>query len=109
MAAMGSSRDHVRWDGDASARVLGALGARGVVRLITFGAHDPELVVVWLVTTTDGQKTTLLGEWAVVADLVERLVLAAEPDCGYLRAGVAVESEETVDREYSGDWWSVIK
>jgi hypothetical protein len=65
--------------------------------------------VVWLATTTDAEKEALpplskleeevrasLSEVGVGQDLIKR-------------AGVTYESEETVAREWDGNWWFAMK
>ena len=79
------------------------LKAKGVIRAIPFlGFHvEP---VVWLVTRSDTERD-LVTEHGIPRDLViQRLQEAGvRPDLA-ARAGVTVESEETIEREHGGNW-----
>jgi hypothetical protein len=57
---------------------------------------------VWLGTSTDAERDSL----SRAPDLSHRVQAAAEGrDLGTLFEGVAVESKETLDREYEGSWF----
>jgi hypothetical protein len=84
-------------------RVVKELQQQGVIRAVPFlGFHvEP---VVWLVTRLDAERDSVT-QHGVPRDLVvQRLVGAGvRPDLA-ARAGVTVESEETVDRNHGGNW-----
>jgi hypothetical protein len=84
-------------------RVVRDLKPQGVIRAIPFlGFHvEP---VVWLVTHSDAERD-LVTEHGIPRDLViQRLEeTGVRPDLA-ARAGVTVESEETVEREHGGNW-----
>lgn len=66
---------------------------------------DPGLVSLWICVQTDDEKARFSGDDAFVASLREMLVGAGYPEEGARRVFVGFESQETVDRESSGDWW----
>lgn len=81
------------------------LGVVGAHWFLAFHGYP----VVWLVTATDGEKAevaergllraevlTALRESGVQADLLEQ-------------THVTVESQETVDRDYEGNWYYAMK
>lgn len=84
-------------------RVVRDLEPQGVIRAVPFlGFHVQP--VVWLVTRGDAERD-LVTEHGIPRDFViQRLEEAGvRPDLA-ARAGVTVESEETVEREYGGNW-----
>jgi hypothetical protein len=83
--------------------VVHDLKTQGVVRAIPFlGFHvEP---VVWLVTTTDAEREAVIQDGIPREFVIERLRRAGvRPDLA-AGAGVVVESEETVDRDFGGNW-----
>jgi hypothetical protein len=84
-------------------RAVRDLEPQGVIRAIPFlGFHVQP--VVWLVTRLDAERH-LVTEHGIPRDLVVRRLEEAgvRPDLA-ARAGVTVESEETVQRDYDGNW-----
>jgi hypothetical protein len=65
--------------------------------------------VIWLVTASDAERERV-AEHRLFRDTVCLLLLEAglEDDLAS-RAGVAVESQETVDRDFGGNWWHAMK
>jgi hypothetical protein len=84
-------------------RAVHDLESHGVIRAIPFlGFHvEP---VVWLVTRRDVERDLITQE-GIPRDLVIRRLEEAgvRPDLA-ARAGVTVESEETVERDNGGNW-----
>jgi hypothetical protein len=58
----------------------------------------------WIVTSTDRERERVAGDSA----LLERLHKAAA-DAGFAPRGFAVQSQETVDREYEGSWFYAMR
>lgn len=89
-------------------RVVEELRPQGVVRAIPFLGYHVQ-PVVWLVTRRDAERD-LLTQRGLPRDLVvRRLEDAGVRSDLAARAGLTVESEETVDRDYGGDWWAAMK
>jgi hypothetical protein len=84
-------------------RVVRDLEPQAVIHAIPFlGFHvEP---VVWLVTSLDAERD-LITAHGIPRDLVVRRLEEAgvRPDLA-ARAGVTVESEETVARDHGGNW-----
>lgn len=84
-------------------RVVKELEPHGVIRAFPFlGFHvEP---VVWLVTRLDAERDSVT-RGGISRDLViQRLAEAGVRSDLAARAGVTVESEETVDRDHGGNW-----
>ncbi|TCC47895.1 hypothetical protein E0H75_24470 [Kribbella capetownensis] len=75
-------------------------GVDHVEYVLAFSA--PFDVWVWLGTATDAERDTLAADRAL-----DDRVRAAADRCGLAEIvrGTAVESNETVDREYDGQWF----
>jgi hypothetical protein len=75
----------------------------GVTRSWSFlGFHcDP---VIWLVTETDAERDALCREGIPRSQVIEHLLRAGVRGDLAHAAGVTVESQETVDRDYGGNW-----
>jgi hypothetical protein len=82
---------------------LRAFSAQGVVRVEYVIAFSPPFEFwVWLGTTSDSERDALSADPTVD----ERLRgLARHRGMSELYEGFTVESQETVDREYEGNWF----
>lgn len=79
------------------------LRSSGITRSISFlGFHcDP---VVWLVTETDAARDAICRNGIPRPQVIEHLLEAGvRPDLA-AAAGVTIESQETVDRDWDGKW-----
>ena len=84
--------------------VIEDLAPQGVIRAIPFLGYHLE-PVVWLITKTDADRDGVGGRAGIPQTLViERLREAGVRADLAARAGVTVESEETVNRDHAGDW-----
>lgn len=84
-------------------RAVGDLRPLGVTRAISFlGFHcDP---VVWLVTETDAARDAICRNGIPRDQVIDHLLKAGVRRDLAAVAGVTVESQETVDREWDGNW-----
>ena len=88
--------------------IVQTLAGYGVVGAFSFGAYSDK-PVVWLVTRTDAEKA-LVEKRGFFRDVVCQLLLDAGLPADLSAATlVTVESDETVDRDFGGDWWPVVK
>lgn len=85
-----------------------ALEAHGVIK-----AHGSWPVTgvpaMWLVTTTDAEKSQVLEEGRFVTLVRAELSAAGVPLSVANRAQVEVESIETLDRDYDGSWARLLR
>lgn len=89
-------------------RAAKELAGLGVTRSISFLGDFIE-PVVWLVTERDSERDHLM-ESGEMRDTVLRSLRKAGVREGLVQgAGVTVESQETVDREFAGSWWAAVK
>lgn len=84
-------------------RAVDDLRPQGVVRAIPFlGFHvEP---VVWLVTETDAERERVVQDGIPREFVIDRLRQAGVRADLAANAGVTVESEETVKRDWNGNW-----
>lgn len=73
---------------------------------IAYGSidRDPARLSIWLCVQTDHEKRMFSEDGALGTALRAELTLAGYPIEGARRAFIGFESQETVDRESSGDW-----
>jgi len=78
---------------------LGEAGVREAQFVVAF--EEPFAFRVWLATATDAERDAL----ATAADVEGRVREAARrTGLADLYDGVRIESQETVDRDYAGNW-----
>jgi hypothetical protein len=80
-------------------------------RVLSLGAIDlyPSCLAFWICVATDAQRDSLLADWTF-PERMRRIVA----DCGYPqdsvdRVGFTSESDETVDRDWNGNWYHAMK
>ena len=88
--------------------IVDATGEHGVTDVHWFLAYYG-YPVIWLVTASDEEKAEVKGRGLLRAE-----VLAALGDAGVApdlveRTVVGVESQETVDRDFEGNWYYAMK
>ena len=78
-------------------------------RVLSFGATHSDLkhLAIWISTPTDADRDALRGDPTFIAALYDALRKASYPTIEI--AGFAFESQETVDRDYGGNWWYAVK
>src|SRR5262245_37730396 len=70
---------------------------------------DPRHLAIWIQTDTDAQRDALRQDLGLQAGVRAALREAGYPEAAIGGVGIAVESEETVKRDYGGNWWYAIK
>lgn len=95
-----------RWEllDDARASLAARLAEYGVVRVEYLATFPENQLYVWLGTATDVQRDQLGLDNPLLADIKAALL-----DAGLTRAQLSglrstAESQETVDRDYQGNW-----
>ena len=83
--------------------IVRGLGEYGVVNVYWFLAYSGE-PVIWLVTDSDDQKSVALDHGMFRSRVQGLLAAAGVREDLARRAGVTVESEETVARDFAGSW-----
>lgn len=80
-------------------------------KVFTIGAPDVDskYLALWITTQTDAQRDALSGDAGLKKALVAALHSVDYPPEAIPQVGFAFESEETVKREWGGDWWACIK
>lgn len=76
-----------------------------------FGAVDihPKHLAYWLTTATDAQRDRLAADSAMQDEFRRILLRAGYPADAVLEVGFAFQSEETVQRDYGGNWYYAVK
>jgi len=71
------------------------------------GATDlgPENLAIWITTETDAQRDALLGDALYQRQFRQILAEVGYPAEAISQVGLAIESQETVDRDYEGSWF----
>lgn len=79
--------------------------------IFSFGAVDlfPGSLAFWVRTPTDAERDALLGDPAVFEALRSLLRDAGYPEESLGRVGFTAQSDETVDRDYGGNWYHATK
>ena len=79
--------------------------------VFTFGAIDlnPGLLAVWVRTATDADRDRLASDKALLVEMRQLLVEAGYPPSALKSVSFTYESDETVKRDFGGNWWWAIK
>lgn len=88
--------------------IVDSLATYGVTNVFWFLAYYGS-PVVWLVTTTDDEKATVVEHGFFRPDVLSALAGAGVAPDLVERAGVTVESQETVDRDFEGRWFHAMR
>lgn len=80
-------------------------------RVFSFGAAEihPRYLAIWSATDTDAQRDALEGDAAFQCALRDILRRVGYPAAAIELVGFAIESEETVRRDYAANWWYAVK
>lgn len=88
--------------------IVRALAGHGVTDAYWFLAYYG-YPVIWLITSTDAEKADVAAHGFFRAEVLAALGGAGvAPDLAE-RAGLTVESHETVNRDFEGNWYAVMK
>lgn len=83
----------------------------GCCKVFSFGAVDidPKNLAVWITTDTDTQRDELLNNGALINQF--RLVFrtAGYPGNAIQDICFEFESQQTVNRDFNGNWWHAVK
>jgi hypothetical protein len=94
----------------AKPALLDALSVHGIGRIeYVVGFVEPYSVWVWLGTETDAQRDALPGDRPLLDRVRDALEVAGLPLDQAHCEGVTVQSQETVDRDYDGSWFSALR
>lgn len=76
-----------------------------------FGAVDihPRHLAYWITTATDAQRDRLAGDSEMQDEFRRILMRAGYPADAILEVGFAYQSEETVQRDFGGNWFYAVK
>lgn len=76
-------------------------------KVLTFGAThiDPKHLAVWIKTRTDLERDQLKANPALVEQIRSALLRAGYPPLAVPEVCISFESQETVDRDYKGQWF----
>lgn len=81
------------------------------VHVFSFGTVDsePKYLSIWVVTKTDKEKNIIINTLDINKKFTDILIKIECPEDAKKHITFTVESQETVDREYEGNWWNVVK
>jgi len=76
-----------------------------------FGAVDihPKHLAYWITTDTDAQRDRLAADTGMQDEFRRILMRVGYPAEAILDVGFAFQSEETVQRDYGGNWYYAVK
>jgi hypothetical protein len=80
-------------------------------QVFSFGAIDidPRFLAVWITTETDLERDRLEKDEDLLQRLRAALLQAGYPADAVPLVGFSFESQETVNRDYGGNWWYRVK
>jgi hypothetical protein len=93
----------------AVARIVKARCATAGVFSIGATEIDPRHLAIWITTRTDRERDRLRADRTLEAALREAIAAAGYPPEAVPHVGFAFESQETVNRQHGGNWWSAVK
>jgi hypothetical protein len=76
-------------------------------RVMSFGATwiDPRHLSIWIKTRTDQQRDRLAANRLSMTQMREAPLDAGYPQLAVPQVQVGFESQETIDRDYHGNWF----
>ncbi|SNS29645.1 hypothetical protein SAMN05421770_101384 [Granulicella rosea] len=81
------------------------------INVSSFGAIeiDPQYLCLCIDTTTDAEKDTLQHDTDLLEQMRQEFVDAGYPADSVPLIAFSIESQETVDRDFGGSWWTARK
>jgi hypothetical protein len=75
------------------------------------GAIDinPRHLVFWVATDRDSERDALLADQSFIRDCLKALAASGYPREAASLAHITAESQQTVDRDFGGNWWYAVK
>jgi hypothetical protein len=70
---------------------------------------DPKHLAFWVATDKDWERDQLLDDLSFRPDCLQALLQCGYPEEAVQFVGVAVESQQTVDRDFLGRWYWAMK
>ena len=70
---------------------------------------DPGLLYIFIDTRTDAERDSLRADPTLHPEIVAALVANGYPQDAAPFVGLAIESQETVDRDFGGNWYRARK
>jgi hypothetical protein len=70
---------------------------------------DPKHLALWIATDKDWERDQLLQDSTLAADCHAALLRSGYPPDAVPHVGIAIESQQTVDRDCAGSWWHMMK
>ena len=79
--------------------------------VFSFGATDidPKYLAIWITTSTDSLRDTIKNDNDLKESVRDILRENDYPEDAIPFVGIAFESEETVKRDFDGNWWYAVK
>lgn len=95
----------------ATPRLLDRLGAEGITRIeYVVGFSYPWKYSVWLCADTDAQRDSVAAKLQPLLEEVRAVLLEVGIEAEHLHdLGITTESQETVDRDFGGSWFSALR
>lgn len=80
-------------------------------KVFSFGATyiDPRHLAIWITTKTDEERDRLRRDSDLLRQLRDALLRAGYPLASVPYVGFAFESQETVERDFGGNWYHATK
>jgi hypothetical protein len=73
------------------------------------GDLGPESLGVWVKTRTDAERDGLLADATLKQTLDQALSQAGYPEAAIPHVELTIQSQETVDRDYEGNWFYAMR
>jgi hypothetical protein len=79
--------------------------------VFSFGATDidPRHLAIWIATQTDEERDQMRATSDLIPTFQRVLIAAGYPSAAVPEVAFEFESQETVDRDYEGNWWYAVK
>jgi hypothetical protein len=70
---------------------------------------SPSNLAFWITTQTDAERDLMRSAPELVSEFRQVLLDVGYPATAVADVGFAIESQQTVDRDYNGNWWYCVK